>query len=72
MGPDEIEQIARAVAREEIASLCGLVLQTANEQTSTSGRVRAEARAEVLSSAIMSAFGEALRDFGSTTTEPGE
>lgn len=50
----------RLVAREEIASLCGLVL----------GRLNADPR-EPLAQKLASAFGEALRDFGVTRDEPG-
>lgn len=57
----EIADVARGVAREEVASLCGLVL----------GRLNADPQ-EPLAHKLASAFGEALRDFGATKAEPGK
>ena len=55
---------ARLVAREEIASLCGLVLRRLQETRSD--------EPHLLEHAVVSAFAEGLRDFGGTTFEPGE
>lgn len=68
MGPDEIEQIAREVAREEIASFSGMVLS----RLGTSAREAVEGDAEfVMNRTLAAIFGEALRDFGGTPDEPG-
>lgn len=53
--------VARDIAREEVASLCGLVL----------GRLNADPH-EPLAQKLASAFGEALRDFGGTKEAPGD
>ena len=52
---------ARQIAREEVASLCGLVLSRLNADPH-----------EPLAQKLASAFGEALRDFGGTKAEPGD
>lgn len=56
----EADAFVRTIAREEIASLAGLVLRRLNADPS-----------EPLAQKIASAFGEALRDFGGTKAEPG-
>lgn len=53
----QLREAMREEARAEIASLCGLVLRRLQE-------------AQGFDAA--SIFGEALRDFGGTQTEPGE
>lgn len=58
---------AREIAREEIASLSGLMLRRLQEMGPTRSNERNMA-VEILSEL----FGEALRDFGGTTSEPGE
>lgn len=58
----KIEELARAIAREELASLSGLVLR----------RLQGVAhRSFVQVAQINEIFGEALRDFGGTEAEPG-
>jgi hypothetical protein len=57
------DEDARAIARQEIASLCGLVLRRCQD---TEGLYP-----ETLP-AVAHIFGEALRDFGGTRNEPGE
>jgi len=64
-----IELLARKVAREEIASLAGLVLRRLQLQAALA---EGETRDLVETKELASIFGEALRDFGGTTTEPGE
>lgn len=62
----------RAIAREEIASLCGLVLRRSQDVEEIARRTGTEGDAELLPGAIVaSIFGEAMRDFGATTSEPG-
>ncbi len=61
----DTERLARQIAREEIASLCGLVLRRLQD-IMTDGNVK------VFASEIASIFGEALHDFGGTPDEPGE
>ena len=55
---------AREIAREEIASLCGLVLRRVQE-------ARIEHSDEHALEELAGIFGEALRDFGGTKAEPG-
>lgn len=55
------ENISRRVAREEIASLSGMMLRRLQDMEPP------EMAVEVLSEL----FGEALRDFGATGGEPG-
>lgn len=61
------ENEIRRIAREEIASLSGLVLRRLQDEGPTRSLERNMA-VEVMSSI----FGEALRDFGATGDEPGE
>lgn len=56
------ENISRRVAREEIASLSGMMLRRLQDMEPSP-----EMAVEVLSEL----FGEALRDFGATGGEPG-
>lgn len=65
MGPDEIEQIARAVAREELASFSGLVLRRLQDEPDDAMQAPIAVR-------LAGIFGEALRDFGATPDEPGK
>lgn len=55
----------RRIAREEVASLAGLVLRRLQEREALS------ASGEVTAAALSAIFGEALRDFGGTIEEPG-
>lgn len=55
------ERLARRVAREEIASLCGLVLRRLQDTESP----------EMVVGALAAIFGEALRDF-TTDKGPGD
>ena len=64
-GPQE--EHVREIARQEVASLVGLLLNRISETSEHRGRpspgsIRAQLR---------SALGEALHDFGGTTHEPG-
>lgn len=61
---------ARLIAREEIASLCGLVLRRVHEAYETKDAMRV-AEDDALK-VVASIFAEALRDFGGTSYEPGE
>lgn len=76
VGPILEEPVARRIAREEIASLCGLVLrrlQEIDEKFGTPGRPNTALSSVLISTHdVASIFGEALRDFSSDTEEPGE
>lgn len=54
------EELARRVAREEVASLSGLVLMRLSEN-----------QTPLTKFGLQRIFGEALRDFGATLREPG-
>lgn len=64
---DEVREIARQVAREEVASLMGLWLRRLQEMGPTRSPERNMA-VELLSSLV----GESLKDFGDSQAEPGE
>ena len=68
-GDEEVMSALRAqmrlIAREEVASLCGLVLRRLQEHGLKDGT------SEPTAAALRRAFGEALRDFGGTEEEPG-
>lgn len=66
-----IREIAREIAREEIASLSGLVLRRSQEEHPTRSFER-NAADEVVSERLAEIFGEALKDFGDTSVEPGD
>lgn len=59
------EAIVRQIAREEVASLCGLVLRRLEDVAYL------EHRSAGLSTGLKEIFGEALRDFSQTPSEPG-
>lgn len=61
-----VERIATKVAREEVASLSGMILRRLQDMGPTRSPERNMA-VEILSEL----FGEALRDFSATTSEPG-
>lgn len=64
---DNVRELARAVARAEVASLCGLMLrrlQGVGETAGAGGRL-------LTIPELSSMFGEALRDFSAATSEPG-
>lgn len=63
---DEMDEWVRSIAREEIASLSGMMLRRLQDMGPTRSPERNMA-VELLSEL----FGEALRDFGATSTEPG-
>lgn len=67
----EDEARVRQIAREEIASLAGLVLRRAQEENYTRDPDRNLA-IDITNSTLARIFGEALRDFGATGSEPGE
>lgn len=58
---------AREIAREEIASLAGLVLR----RLGGLGSQAPDIHGERVFASVRSVFGEALRDFSQTTGEPG-
>lgn len=60
------EPVARRIAREEVASLCGLALRRLQDLPFTA------TTPSLAVSELTSIFGEALRDFGGTSEEPGE
>lgn len=73
---------AREIAREEIASLCGLVLrrlQGAREEMAELDKafdeldivLTADDREALVRNDLSKIFGEALRDFSQTPDEPG-
>jgi hypothetical protein len=62
---EEIQQVAREIAREEIASLCGLVLRRLQE-------IDDDEHFRSFKQPMAVIFGEALNDFGKTVDEPGE
>lgn len=63
---EEIEEIARNAAREEIASLSGMMLRRLQDMGPTRSMERNMA-VEILSEL----FGEALKDFGDSSSDPG-
>lgn len=68
---DAAEQFARAIAREEIASLCGLLLgRIAQAERDSDGALRDDPH-EYVVGAIAGGVAEALHDFGATQAEPG-
>lgn len=70
---DLIERNTRRIVREEISSLAGLVLRRTNE--SEAHLTRSPERNmtdELVRERIAEIFGEVLRDFSATTSEPGE
>ena len=60
-----VRQLAREIARKEIASLCGLVMRRLQDLHSSPGGA-------FRGNEIASVFAEALRDFGGTPDEPGD
>ena len=78
---EEILRI-RAIAREEVASLLGLILRRVQgfEECAEAGDIDLEdpelahelaAGEPILRRDLASIVGEALRDYGATSTEPG-
>jgi hypothetical protein len=71
VGLTEAQQAeVKAIARGEIASLAGLVLRRLQEEHFTRS-IERNAMEDVLDERLSEIFGEALRDFGDTKTEPG-
>ena len=62
---------AREIAREEIASLCGLVLRRVQDEH-PSRSIERNAAEDVVHGELARIFGELLRDFGGSDDEPGE
>lgn len=60
----------RRIAREEIASLAGLVLRRTSEEHFTRSIERNTAQ-DVVNDSLAAIFGEALGDFSKTDSEPG-
>ena len=60
---DLIDTRARTIAREEIASMSGLVLRRCQNEKGIYN--------EAVASYLASIFGELLRDYSQTTDEPG-
>ena len=70
---DLIDARSQVIAREEVASLCGLVLRRLQAYPSgnfASSGLTIEARAAA-ADLLNGIFGELLRDFSSDTGEPG-
>jgi hypothetical protein len=65
-----MEEQVRQLARKEVASLCGLVLRRLENPSFTRSFER-NAAIEEIHETFSAIFGEALRDFGGTQTEPG-
>lgn len=65
----EQEQRIREIAREEIASLAGLVVRRTQDDTFTRSPERNTAE-DVVATRLAQIFGEALHDF-TTEQEPG-
>lgn len=64
----KVRALARRVAREEVASLCGLVLRRLQSPAAEEGQ---PIEGVVILAELRIIFGEALRDFGGTEIEPG-
>jgi hypothetical protein len=60
---EEVRQLAREVAREEIASLAGLIMRRAQDLSGT--------EIQPGNTEVGMLWGEVLRDFGGTQTLPG-
>jgi len=67
---DGLEEIVRRIAREEIASLAGLVVRRTQESSAVFRSGERVSVSYVVANRLASIFGEALNDF-STETEPG-
>lgn len=69
---DLIERLARKIAREEIASLAGLVLsRTGEDDAHLSRSFERNAADDLVRQHLAEIFGEVLKDFGDSETEPG-
>jgi hypothetical protein len=66
------ENDARRIAREEIASLCGLVLRRLQDHDTPTRSFERNAATDELQETLNAVFGEALRDFSDTREEPGD
>lgn len=62
--PENDKSLAREIARQEIASLCGLVLRRLQDAESLGDELLVEQAGAI--------FAEALRYFGGMTAEPGD
>lgn len=67
---DLVETRAREIAREEIASLAGLVLRRTSEEHFTRSIERNTAE-DVVADRLAEIFGEVLADFSKSESEPG-
>jgi len=63
---EHIERIARAAARDEIASMAGLVLRRAQEQQLTRNPITNEME-DTVNDKLATIFGEVLSDFSGHT-----
>lgn len=70
MDEAELEEFVRRVARDEIASLAGLVLRRTQEANLTRSPV-ANASDAAMRELLAEIFGEVLSDFSRTSAEPG-
>ena len=69
---DLVTTHARKVAREEIASMAGLVLTRTSDDEAVLTRLSERNIADdAVRHAFASIFGEVLKDFGGSETEPG-
>lgn len=66
----EPDPFVRSIAREEIASLCGLVLRRLQDHDLASRSMERNIATEVVQETLAAIFGEALRDFSATEVEP--
>lgn len=66
----EGEEAIRAIAREEVASLAGLVLRRLQDDRLTRSPQRNQVEDQI-DETLSAIFGEALRDFGASSSEPG-
>lgn len=62
----------RGVAREEIASLCGLILRRLQDHAGPTRSIERNMATEEVQETLNAVFGEALRDFSDTAAEPGD
>lgn len=67
----EVVEIAREVARAEVASLAGLALRRGGEPPLESRSPERNLAGDVVRLAHNEFWGEVLRDFGETPAEPG-
>ena len=67
-----VTSLARQIAREEIASLSGLVLRRLQDHVQLTRSLERNMAMEEIQETFNAIFGEVLRDFSATEEEPGE